>query len=389
MGEMSHIYDAIEEFKKFPTPEQKQLASKFLSYYNGPNGKFIEEEFDWDDFEKGDLGDDGLEELIEFLQGEDPFPFYKSDPPEDIWQEIMNSFNEFLFKSLPELQALKKGYDEPVRLDLSLEQILETVRSLTQYKHRVAEIKRKILPEIEKIVKNELGKTPVEYNELSQTLTSLHGTIKSAVNELTWFWKAKNAKIMGDSRESFQKAKGRQRQITAHMKQYSREVVQMTKEQINFLKYIDVFKTRLPAHIKRTMAEGSLSQENVNGLKKLESYVMDDLSDIVGHNIPFLGVYKTYKAGDKKMAAAIGIIDIFFVFSAVAAAGASVATGPIAAALAIAGLFVGDVLLGTTLMIAVEEAGGLWDNAVDFWVPQTSDAHKRLDYIEQRGIKSD
>ena len=325
MSEMSHIYDAIEEFKKFSTPEQKQLATKFLSHYNGPNKKFIEEEFDWEDFEKGDLGDDGLEELIEFLQGEDPF--YMSDPPEDLWQEIMNSFNEFLFKSLPELQALKKGYDEPVRLDMSLEQILEVATGLTRYKHKVTELKRKLLPEIEKIVKNELGNTPLEYNELSQTLTRLHESIGSAIKELTWFWKAKNEKITGDSRESMQKIKGRQRQIIAHMEQYSKDVMQMTKEQINFLKYLDVFKTRLPKHLKRAMVDKSLSQENADGLKGLENFVLDDLSDIVEHNIPFIGAYKTYEAGDEGMGVIILGIDVFFLAMAIKVGAAAMAAG--------------------------------------------------------------
>lgn len=387
MGEMSHIYDAIEEFKKFHTPEQKQLATKFLSHYNGPNRKFIEEEFDWDDFEKGDLGDDGLEELIEFLQGEDPF--YMSDPPEDIWQEIMNSFNEFLFEQLPELQALKKGYDEPVRLDMSLKQILEAATGLTRYKHKVAELKRRLLPEIEKIVKNELGNTPVTYNYLSQTLTRLHESIEAAVRELTWFWKAKNEKVTGDSRESMQKAQGVQRQVIAHMKQYSREVAQMTKEQINFLKYLDVFKTRLPKHLKQALVNKSLSQENVNGLEGLEKFVMYDLSDIVGHNIPFLGVYKTYEAGDEKMAAVILGIDVYYLYWAVKLAAVALATGPIAAALVVARMFAADVLLGTALMTAMEVIKRQWDDVVDSVAPQLSNKHKHLDYIEQRGFKND
>jgi len=386
MSEMSHIYDAIEEFKKFSTPEQKQLATKFLSYYDGPNRKFIEEEFDWEDFEKGDLGD-GLEELIEFLQGDNPF--YMSDPPEDLWQEIMNSFNEFLFESLPELQALKKGYDEPVRLDMSLEQIIDTAKGLTRYKHKVDELKGQLLPEIEKIVKNELGNTPLEYNELSQTLTRLHESIESAVDELLWFWKAKNEKITGDSRESMQKIKGRQRQIIAHMKQYSKDVMQMTKEQINFLKHLDVFKTRLPNHLKRAMVDKSLSQENADGLKGLENFVLDDLSDIVEHNIPFLGAHKTYEAGEEGMGVIILGIDVFFLFMAVGAASTAMAAGPIAAAMAVAQMFVLDVGIGSALMGAMAWISSEWDEAVDAYAPQLSNKHKRLDYIEQRGFKND
>jgi len=246
-----------------------------------------------------------------------------------------------------------------------------------------------LLPEIEKIVKNELGNTPVTYNYLSQTLTRLHESIEAAVRELTWFWKAKNEKVTGDSRESMQKAQGVQRQVIAHMKQYSREVAQMTKEQINFLKYLDVFKTRLPKHLKQALVNKSLSQENVNGLEGLEKFVMYDLSDIVGHNIPFLGVYKTYEAGDEKMAAVILGIDVYYLYWAVKLAAVALATGPIAAALVVARMFAADVLLGTALMTAMEVIKRQWDDVVDSVAPQLSNKHKHLDYIEQRGFKND
>ena len=387
MSEIKHIYDAIEEFKKFPTPEQKQLATKFLNYYAGPNQKFIEREFDWEDFKQGNLGDDGLEELVDFLQGEDPF--YMSDPPQNIWHEIMNSFNEFLFEELPELQALKKGYEEPIRLDMSEQEILEVAMSLTRYKHKVSLLEKKLLPELHKIVQNDSGDTPLAYNELSRIFNNLISSIEGAVVELKWFWKTQNEKITGDSRASMRDIQGRQKRIIAHMKQYSKNVVQMTKEQTNFLKQMNVFKTRLPEHLKRELLDKSLSQENINGLKKLETFVMDDLSDIVGHNIPFLGAYKTYKTGDEGMSAVILGIDVYFLSQAIILGSAAMASGPIAVAMAIGAMFVADVMVGTALMGVMQGVASKWDDAIEFYAPQLSNKHKRLDYLEQRGAKSD
>jgi hypothetical protein len=173
------------------------------------------------------------------------------------------------------------------------------------------------------------------------------------------------------------------------MKQYSREVAQMTKEQINFLKYLDVFKTRLPKHFKRAMADNSLSQENVDGLEGLKAFVMDDLSEIVGYAIPFLGAHKAYEAGEEGMAWMVLGIDVWFLVAAIMAGSTAIASGPIAVAWVIATMFVKDVGMGAGMMGTIEWIRHEWDEAVEFYAPQLSIKHKRLDYIEQKGFKND
>ena len=276
---MSTGFTAIEQFKKFSPEEKKKTAVKFFGFYDGSNRAYIN---DADNFEaeEGALTDDGLEDWTEFLQGEDPF--YFSDPPQSIQQEVMRKFDNFLYKEFRELQSLKHGYEKPIAL-LSADEVIKVIRGLRGYQDAVRGISEEVLPAVEEITKEELEDDPLKFGILTRALTSVDANIDNAIHEITlYFSAAKEAEKRRDE--------GTKRRVIAHFEQYQREIIQISKRTMVVNKQLKHFRERLPKKIKEMFKDGTFDEENMNAFVRVHNYLREEVPDYM----PFVGSIRMY-----------------------------------------------------------------------------------------------
>jgi hypothetical protein len=375
MGEMSHIYDAIEEFKKFSTPEQRKSAAKFHSWYNGPNKSYINDE---DNFEITDL--DGLDDFVEFLQGDDPF--YMSDPPEDIQQEVMQQFNDYLFEEYPQLQALKKGYDKPVAI-LSAEDVVKVLRSISHYRSFLITLKEEILPEIEKIVKIDFDDEIVGFSSLNRAIKEAEAALDSAATEIKLYFGATMDIKYSSEQEgaSVKQLSGMKRAVLSHFEQYGREMYQIQQHNLFINKYLSDFKQRLPKKVSKMISDGSFQKNN---MKSFADAVMSTRDSLIEY-LPIYGSIRMYDFGQPigsvNNAAALGgvAVDVAMLVAAIKTASAVAATPLHKFGMAILVYAVSETFLGAAV-----------SNGLNWWIKEWGDMywpeHSRLDSLEKRGF---
>ena len=161
---MAKPFRAIEQFEKFSPSEKQRAAIKFFGSYDGPNRAFVDDKDNFE-FEDNTLSEDGLEDWIDFLEGDDPF--YFSDPPQSVQQEVMKKFDDFLYNEFKEFGALKKGYEKPIAL-LTGRQVIKVRRSLRKYRDMAEGILNEVVPAIEKMVKEELVSYTPEGEQINE-----------------------------------------------------------------------------------------------------------------------------------------------------------------------------------------------------------------------------
>jgi len=278
---MTSEFKAIEYFKKFPSDQKRKAASIFFNSYDGSNKAYINDE---DNFEIGKFGltDDGLEDWIEFLQGEDPF--YFSDPPKSVQHEVMRKFDDYLYKEFRELQAIKKGFEKPIAL-LTADEVVKVMRSLRKYQDATRGISEEILPAIEEIVKEELGDSPLQIGTLSRALNGVEKNINNAIDELRFYFVAAK-----EAEKSFGENKSAQRMTIAHFEQYQRQLVQLAKKSMVVNKQLNNFKSRLPAKIKEMIREDNFSEAKMDAFVRAYDYLKEEIPNYV----PIYGSIRMY-----------------------------------------------------------------------------------------------
>jgi hypothetical protein len=370
-------YKAIEQFKKFNESEQHRYAAKFHSWYNGPNKSYINDEENFDVSDKG-----GMDDLVDFLKGGDPF--YFSDPPQDIQQEIMQQFDTFLFEEVPQLQALKKGYEKPISI-LSAEQVIQILRALLNYKRFLMTLDEKILPEVEKIVKIDFDDEIVGFSNLSRAIAGCNRSITSAVDEIKLYFKAtveaSKSETEGANEEEL---RGTKRRVVSHFEQYVREFQQIGKH-IEFInRYLAEFKERLPKKVAKMVKGKTFRKNNMDSFIDAANEVRKSLADWAQY-VPVYGSIEMYDSNQpynsaNNLLAYGGVaIDVAMLAAAIKVASVTAVT-PLQKAFHIAVYYV----------VADTVVGGLISKGLEYTINTIGDLRwpeaSQLDRLEQKGF---